>query len=211
MILISSHRCMLDTMGRINQQEPLRRLNRQFDSVQRPCARGLDVRCLTPEDISRAYRLTVANLPGSRTPIEVVRAVHLRNPANFVGFFRDQELVGIYAMLMLNSAGLEQLLLGELDIETPPTELLASAGEAPACIYTWMVVAPGSVAAGMSRLSYLLQQDPYRFANLYARPATPAGLRMMENFGYRPVSAGMPDLHRYVRIANRSLYLECAA
>lgn len=150
---------------------------------------------------------------GSRvaTP-DVVQYVMMHNRNNVHVICRRQTIVGIYAMLMLNPQGLERLLLGEFDPSRPDPLCLSSRLMTPIAIYKWAVVAPGLAAQGIRCMSHYLRQPFFRYANLFARPVTPAGRKIMRDVGFLPIEgARMPGLHRYVRKPNRPAALPQAA
>lgn len=112
---------------------------------------------------------------------------------------------------MLRPKGLEALLLGELDMSNPDTVLLATTTEAPAAIYTWMVVAPGLAAEGIKLVADILGKPLYAGANLYARPTSRLGQDLSWNLGFKPVDGRADGLWRYIRLANRPAMLTVAA
>lgn len=142
---------------------------------------------------------------------QVVKRVLLRNPNNILMFRRGNQLAGTWSNLLLNSYGLESLLLGELDLTNPPDAALATVGEAPAGIYVWAVVAPGRAAEGIKHVAQFLSQPLYANANLYARPATQQGANLSDTLGFKPVAGHIDGIWRYLRHANRPSRFASAA
>ena len=119
-------------------------------------------------------------------------------------FEKDQEVVGFYAMQMLNSFGLEALLDGEYDGSLPTDCYLADYDDEPAGIYVWGYIAPGFAANGVRYVSQFLQQPQFREANIYARPVTKEGLKITRDFGFEKIDGFRDGLYRYTRLINRS-------
>jgi len=143
--------------------------------------------------------------------LEDVERVLAKNPNSVLSFSKHGKVVGAWAMLLLNSRGIEALLLGEVPLHAPPQDILTDPIEPPSAIYIWAVVAPGLGAEGISHVSGFLQQPLYARANLYTRPATQQGARIMTSTGFLPLTSAPLGLHRYVRHSNRPRRLELAA
>lgn len=118
-------------------------------------------------------------------------------------FLHDERIVGLYCMLFLRDSGLKALVAGNLDLTDPALEHLAAPPEPPRAIYNWLVIGPGSASTGISAISKLLSQDRYAAADLYARPETPGGRRIMTNVGFQPIPGNRAGMYRYVRLRNR--------
>jgi hypothetical protein len=134
---------------------------------------------------------------------EVVARVVSQNPDSLWVFVRDGLVVGCTAMMMLNEAGLEALLAGEINMRDPAAAYLTAAGERPAAIYIWALASPSVAADGIAKLIMRLQAPPYERADLYASPATDAGLRFTRGLGFEPVPSHPRNLFRYIRLVNR--------
>ena len=155
--------------------------------------------------------LSDVSIPGEAASISRVEDVICSNADNIFVFRKNDEIVGLYAMLMLRSVGLERLLLGEFDGVNPDLISLSRTGETPAAIYVWSYVAPGLAADGVRYVSQFLQQPKYRNINFFARPVTKEGVRITLNFGYEPIETVGGGLYRYVRLVNREPKLQRAA
>jgi predicted GNAT family N-acyltransferase len=140
----------------------------------------------------------------------VVRRVARHNPDSVWGIARRDRYVagetaaeGYLAFLMLNDAGADQLLSGQLDPTDPPLDLLTRQHEKPAAIYVWGAYARGVIAGGVPLAFEKVWTPLYRKAPLLSRAATIEGHRMLESLGF---SRGAtlkgkiaPHLHMYPR------------
>lgn len=145
------------------------------------------------------------------TGLDVVRRVASQNPDSLWAITRRDKFDvahpsadGFVAFLMLNDAGLTQLVAGTLDTQNPDPALLASQNERPAGIYVWALHARGTLAAGVSLVFEKISSPKYAGVDLYARAATPDGHRFLEAIGFKPGAAisGIfaPNLHVFRRV-----------
>lgn len=177
---------------------------RGFDDLGDGRVARISVEPVEMKEIPDLLAFAAQEIPVLSSAADAVHRVVDRNRESVWVFRRRGAPVGIYAMLHLSSHGLEALLLDEFNASFPPARCMVATGEAPAAIYKWAVVAPGMASAGICAISRLLREDRYARANLFARPTTMGGERIMTNLGFRKVRCAVPDLHRYVRIANRA-------
>jgi hypothetical protein len=194
-----------------NLSSPSRFRLHDFDKLRLSGKPRLTMRCSTAEELPIIRSFLQKYIPSPTAKDDVIGYARMRNRNNLMVFCREDEIVGVYAMLMLNTLGLERLLLGEFDPLDPEPSSLALRLSTPAGIYQWAVVTPGFVSEGIFHVARFLQQPLYRHANLYARATTPAGMRICEAVGFRPLNHAMPDLYRYVRVANRPSKIARAA
>ncbi len=180
---------------------------REFDDLSRTNVARTSAQRVEIEEIPGLLALAAREIPVLSTAADAVARVSIRNRDSVWVFRRADVPVGIYAMLHLSKDGLEALLLGELNTSFPDSHCMVPTGEAPAAIYKWAVVAPGMASAGICAISRMLQSDLYANANLFARPTTMGGERIMASLGFRKVRSGLDDLHRYIRLANRTDHL----
>lgn len=193
---------MLTSIGRTAAQK---RQAAEFDLLSPPKTPRIAIRCATVDDIDGIYRIIYHNVSFAVAPPAVMRFAMAINRNNIVAFERHGEVVGVYAMLMLSTPGLEALLTGEFDGRDPHVSHLASRLEQPAALYQWLVVAPGLAAEGVLHVSRLLRHPYYRSANLYARLLSADGARITSALGFTPVDGGgAAGLTRYVRLVNRT-------
>jgi len=184
---------------------------REFDSLEPSIKSRIQVRNANPTNLVEACRIGNDEIPGGVASIPLVESVIKNNPDNAFVFFRNDRIVGFYAMLLLTPIGLERLLLGEFNGSCPDPICLSTPNEAPAAIYKWAVVAPGLAADGIKHVSRILRQPKFRNINFFSRPNTEAGVRINLNLGFKPIECGTPSLYRYIRVANRVPNMQQAA
>jgi len=167
-------------------------------------SRHVAIRAIEVSEIAEVARFASAHLPGLQLDdLSRLEMIITRDRDQVQLFHAGPRLVGLYAMLFLNRNGLEALLADRFDGANPCIEHLAQTAANPAAIYTWFVACPGRAVSGFGNVSQLLQGKRFAAADLYARPASAAGLRLMSGIGYVPVSCDPNGLHRYTRINNR--------
>ena len=91
---------------------------------------------------------------------------------------------GFFAMLPLNSLGMEMLARDALEATRPNVKFLAKADERPKGIYWWAVFAPGTLAAGMALFVEKLASEQYAGLDIYARPVTEEGHNFLKVLGF---------------------------
>ncbi len=143
--------------------------------------------------------------------LALIRSIVEIDPAQVQLFHRFGRLVGLFAILFLNPNGKKALLDGSFDGSRPDLDFLVTRKETPSAIYSWLVICPGRAAAGIGNVSVFLNTPRFQRADLFARPATVGGLRILRGTGHRPVTSDPNGLHRYVRLANRHTVQEKAA
>jgi hypothetical protein len=134
---------------------------------------------------------------------DVVARVVAHNPDSLWVFVREGLIVGCLAMMMLNEDGLHALLSGDIDMRDPAPPYLTAAGDRPAAIYVWALASPSVAADGIAKIIMRLQSPPYERADLYASPATRAGLRFLRALAFEPIPGHPRNLFRYTRLVNR--------
>jgi hypothetical protein len=179
-----------------------RRPTRELDCAVVPAFGATLVRVARPEDVGPALQLAQALIGGTQASEEVVRRVIAWRADSLWTFLLGGRVVGGFAMLMLNQAGLDALIAASIDTRDPPIELLAGPAELPIAIYLWGSAHLGATD-GMLKMLVRLQSPPYEKANLYAVPYTLAGLRFHQRWGFHPVPGHPRHLSEYVRLANR--------
>jgi hypothetical protein len=183
----------------------------EFDRLEVPNRPRIRLHRATVDDIGVTRQLAAQELPGAVASEEAIARTIGHNRNNVLLFYKNSDVVGVCAMLMLTPTGLEALLLGEFDGLNPNPKGLAATGDSPAAIYSWAVVAPGLASEGICHVSQFLRQPPFRAANFYSRPNTEVGIRLNLGVGFHPIQAGTPGLFRYVRLINRAPPLSLAA
>jgi hypothetical protein len=197
-------------MSHASQESVAKLQRKQFDLI--PFSDHVDIRAIQRDEISRVARFAAAHLPSLKLDdMSIFDRIIARDPDTVQLFEAGGQLVGLYAMLFLNRQGHQALLDGEFDGSCPSLAHLARKNEKPAAIYTWFVACPGRAVTGFGNVAQFLQSERYAGADLYARPASAAGLRLMLGIGYIPVHSDPNGLHRYTRVLNRPQFCEQAA
>jgi predicted GNAT family N-acyltransferase len=91
---------------------------------------------------------------------------------------------GFLAVLPLTHEGTRRLIDGRLDTKNPELCYIARQSERPAGIYVWAIHAKGSMAAGIPLVLQKFSAPLYRGVNIYSRPVTKEGLRVLEPLGF---------------------------
>ncbi len=183
---------------------------KDFDHL--PLSDHVTIRPITAPEIPTVAEFAKRHLPSLQlddlSKIEQI----VESDANAIQLFEaNGKLLGLYAMLFLNPTGINALIDSRFDGSYPAREFIVSDTEIPAAIYTWFVACPGRAVTGFGNVAKFLQSDRFAKADLYARPASPAGQRLMLGIGYRPVTADPDGLHKYTRICNRTPEIQQAA
>jgi len=201
---------LLDTSLRGHENSVANLHRKEFDML--PFSQQIAVSPIRLSQMSEATEFVAAHFPDvDLADFARIRSVVTVDRMQVQLFYRFKRLVGLYAMLFLNSSGRNALLTGNFDGIRPKLSFLASKNEVPAAIYSWMVICPGRAAAGIGNVSAILNTHRYRRADLFARPATPEGLRILRGTGHQPVTADPNGLYRYTRLANRRMARDIAA
>lgn len=183
----------------------------EFDLLASSKNRFVSVKIAENMDALRLYQFIEDYLCFSGTKLQFIEDLILRNQGSFFLFERHGELVGFYALQMLNSLGLEALLQGEFDGSHPLKCYLVSNDQPISGLYVWAYIAPGVAANGVRYVSYVLQQEKFQGVNFYARPVTEEGVRVSLNLGFEPLEASDHGLYCYTRLVNRGFrFLEAA-
>lgn len=141
---------------------------------------------------------------------EAVHRVVSHNPDTFWAIARRDRFTsrsrraeGFVAYLMLNEAGLAQLLAGTFKATDPELSLLAAQNEKPAGIYGWCMFAQGPLSAGIVLTLQKIATPLYRDVDVYARAASVQGHYTLEGLGFqREVTVRdhfAPDLYVFRR------------
>ena len=89
-------------------------------------------------------------------------------------------------MLPLTHEGMRRLIDGRLDTKDPELCYVARQSERPAGIYVWAIHAKGTLAAAIPLVLQKISSPLYQGVNLYSRPITKGGLRVLEPLGFPP-------------------------
>jgi predicted GNAT family N-acyltransferase len=132
------------------------------------------------------------DIPGL-TSNGIIQAVANHNPDTFWAITRRDHFdissprgEGFFAVLPLTREGTRGLIDGSLDTRNPDLSFIARQSERPAGIYIWCIHAKGTLAAAIPLVLQKISAPLYRGVNLYSRPITKEGLRVLEPLGFRP-------------------------
>jgi hypothetical protein len=148
------------------------------------------------EEIQTLHELTVNQIGAFVAPLKAMQDVYRHNPETMWMLFRSPtedraqgKLVGYYAFLHLNQAGLEALEARTLRPLEPDLRLLAPAGERPAAVYIWAIIAPKLNLLAIPLVGKGLGVKRYGGLPFYAKAATMAGLNGLKSYGFKGASA----------------------
>ena len=121
--------------------------------------------------------------------------MHRHNPESLWTIFRspsedrsDAQLVGYYGFLHLNPAGFAALEARTLRPRSPDFNLLVPAGERPAAVYIWAVVAKKLTALTIPLVGKGLGIKRYGGLPFYATAGTMSGLNRLKGYGFNGAS-----------------------
>jgi len=174
--------------------------------------RGIHVRLVREEEFEALYKLGVRHFGEDIASFDVVRRIVEHNPESAYSIGRFDRTghfkpMGYVALLFLRRAGVDALTRGQLNAADPDLSLLVRKGEPVSGIYVWGIVATGKAIAGVPLVMNVLKRPPYADADLYARPASVAGMNLMLALRFKLIfegaGAGDKPLYRYRRMVNR--------
>jgi len=132
------------------------------------------------------------DIPGLTTN-GIVQAVANHNPDTFWAIARKDQFdiaapkgEGFLAVLPLNHEGTRRLIDGRLDTRNPHIAFVARQSERPAGIYVWAIHAKGAIVAAIPLVLQKFSTPLYQGVNIYSRPITKEGLRVLEPLGFSP-------------------------
>ena len=132
------------------------------------------------------------DIPGL-TSNGIVQAVANHNPDTFWAIARRDHFdiasprgEGFLAVLPLTHEGTRGLVEGRLDTRNPDIAFVARQSERPAGIYVWAIHAKGAIAAAIPLVLQKFSTPLYQGVNIYSRPITKEGLRVLEPLGFSP-------------------------
>ena len=132
------------------------------------------------------------DIPGLTT-CKIFQAAVNHNPDIFWAIARkdrfdinDPKGEGFLAVLPLNHEGMRRLIDGRLNTKDPELCYVARQSERPAGIYVWAIHARGTLAAAIPLVLQKISSPLYQGVNLYSRPITKGGLRVLEPLGFHP-------------------------
>lgn len=163
---------------------------------------GTSARRAKSNELAALARLARETIPGANVSDRTLKALCSRDRDTVFAFLRGQKAIGGAAFLYLNYRGHDALVLDEIDLHDPDPVYLAASDERPEAIYLWAISGAGRSALG--HVAKIFAGPRYRSADLYTRPVTDAGVRLMTGLGFQPSPSWSPDLWVYHRLANQS-------
>ena len=132
------------------------------------------------------------DIPGLTTN-RIVQTVANHNPDTFWAIARRDQFdiaapkgEGFLAVLPLTHEGTRRLIDGSLDTRNPDLGCVARQSERPAGIYVWAIHAKGAIVAAIPLVLQKFSTPLYQGINIYSRPITKEGLRVLEPLGFTP-------------------------
>ena len=113
-------------------------------------------------------------------------------------------------MLPLTHEGMRRLIDGRLNTKDPELCYVARQSERPAGIYVWAIHAKGTLAAAIPLVLQKISSPLYQGVNLYSRPITKGGLRVLEPLGFHPGARYQELFAPHLQMFDRSKDLPAA-
>jgi hypothetical protein len=153
------------------------------------------VRVARFEEIEALHTLTVREIGDRVAPLEAMQDVYRHNPETLWVILRSPsgdktqaEIAGYYGFLHLNEAGYEALQARTLTPRKPDLSLLAPAGERPAAVYVWAIVARKLTTLTIPLMGKGLGIKRYGGLQFYATAGTMGGLNGLKGYGFTGAS-----------------------
>jgi hypothetical protein len=180
----------------------LGRLTGDFDRMTfRPQPGGI-ARQPLPGELPELVAKVEAALGVGLAGCELIERIAAADPDTVWVFDCGGRAAGGFALLFLTGEGVARMQDGRLNMRAPDFACLARAGQPPAGVYMWALLARGRAAAALPQVLALLQGPRFRNADLWAAPVTRDGERFVGNLGFiRARGVALPNLWRYERRA----------
>jgi len=136
----------------------------------------------SPAELLKSYNWLAREL-GDVAPFEVVASVYAHNPLSWWVLWRSSdetraapEMAGLAAYVPLNARGLAALRRGEFRPRDPDLGCVARAGEDPAALYLWGLVAHGLSDLAGKLVGHAIGLDVYEHLPMIGTIGTQEGL-----------------------------------
>ena len=156
-------------------------------------------------EIPALVDFVASELPGLQASAESVERVQQANPRSILVIEEGGHLKGVIALLLLNAAGLKELMEGRFRFADPEPAHIAGPNDVLAGIYVWILCARGRAAAALGHLMQWAQDEGRTAAHIYARTTTSEGERFTRHCGFRPYPCEQQGLWRYERLDTNKL------
>jgi predicted GNAT family N-acyltransferase len=127
---------------------------------------------------------------------EAILSIVARNP-NVLRVLRSKkpvcEISGLVAYLPLNVLGAEALAHGHFDGLCPDPQWVASAGEAPAAVYLWLVYMPSNLGRSIGAVTALFDEVAPQGCPLFSRAINDHSQRLSCGVGFTNATRYFPD------------------
>ena len=182
-------------------KSPYSPVRHDFDALK-PVA-GIETYPTKRAEIAALAALARETVPGVQLSATELGAYCRLNRRTAFTFARNGHLLGGIAFLYLNDAGLDALILDEIDLRQPQPQYLAATDDVPAAIYWWALAAKGRGIGGLGQIARLFGSPQYSHVDFYTQPSSREGARTAIALGFERVPSWQPDLWTYCRTANR--------
>ncbi len=163
---------------------------RDMGSLQcRPLPPGYTMGPLATGDISEIHSLAVSSIGCKLASLATFHRVLRLHPGLTYVIRKDSEprLRGFFALLLLSAKGRAAATLDKFSGANPSPHHLASRESAGAALYSWVSVAERLAAFAVPLIMKNLQERALGHLDIYSRPGTEAGRRIMSNLGFSAV------------------------
>lgn len=184
-------------------KSPNSTVRHDFDALN-PVA-GIEAYPAKPAEIPALAKLARETVPGVELSATELGAYCRLNRRTAFSFAKEGQLLGGIAFLFLNDAGLDALILDEIDLRHPQPRYLAATDDVPAAIYWWALAAKGRGIGGLGRIARLFAGPQYSRVDFYTQPSSRDGERIITTLGFERMPSWQPDLWTYCRAANREV------
>jgi hypothetical protein len=169
-----------------------------FDRI--PAQGNFQVSPASAEVLAQLTDLAEALVPNVAPQPEKLTALWRRDPATFLAFTSESQLLGGIGLLYLNEWGLDALILDDITLTDPEFRFLCKADERPAAIYWWAIAARGRGIAALGELGRYLSAPRYAGVDFYAQPSSDDGRRLAVALGFKQIPSFQRDLWQYERL-----------
>lgn len=164
----------------------------EMPSAPHPDGGVVFVRVAQYSEIEALHELTLREIGQQVAPLEAMQDVYRHNPESLWTIFRAPtgdttraQLAGYYGFLHLNQSGSEALDQRTLRPRAPDMKFLAAAGERPAAVYVWAIVARRLTHLTIPLVGKGLGIKRYGGLKFYATAGTMGGLNGLRGYGFK--------------------------
>lgn len=151
------------------------------------------------QDFEPLAAMANAKVPDVCATGQLLREAAERDRDTILSFRFKGVLLGGVAFIFLNQIGLEGLLLDSVDLARPTAAIMANPIDDVAGIYIWATALDGRGILGLGNVAEHLSKRRFRFADLYGRPNTEDGRRLVQSVGFKPAASFQQNLWIYKR------------